>query len=252
MVVKEGLREAPPRLVTGVRGPEALCLYRGLGLGPALMSSLVVMPRKAKKWDGLKIQLQRLVASWEAWFTAVTGELLTPGSLQVLESQAPTESGVSGGHARHLRQGAEGASLMPGAEGGISHARGQRDVSSPRPTGTREARWGALPVSPSVLYPLGPHQYNQFQGVLGRGGVRWPRLTGLPKPTGDWLVLLQDRGAWGHQGDGPHSWKSKGISPGCLGVRTARVWDSCLLPGTWQLAQLPAEALVVSRPQSLL
>lgn len=126
MVVKEGLREAPPRLVTGVRGPEALCLYRGLGLGPALMSSLVVMPRKAKKWDGLKIQLQRLVASWEAWFTAVTGELLTPGSLQVLESQAPTESGVSGGHARHLRQGAEGhlscqgqrgASLMPGGRG---------------------------------------------------------------------------------------------------------------------------------------
>ena len=31
------------------------------------MSSLVVMPRKAKKWDGLKIQPQRLVASWEAW-----------------------------------------------------------------------------------------------------------------------------------------------------------------------------------------
>ena len=148
--------------------------------------------------------------------------------------------------------GAEGASLMPGGRGDISHARRQRDVSSSRPSGTREASWGALPVSPSILYLLGPHQYNQFLGVLGRGGVRWPRLTGLPKPIGDSLVLLQGRGAWRHQGDGPLSWQGKGISPGCLGVRTARVWDSCLLPGMRELAWLPAGALVVSQPASAL
>ena len=143
-------------------------------------------------------------------------------------------------HARGQRghlscQGQRGHLSCQGAEGGISHARGQRDVSSPRPTGTREARWGALPVSPSVLYPLGPHQYNQFQGVLGRGGVRWPRLTGLPKPSGDWLVLLQGRGAWGCQGDGPHSWQGRGIFPGCLGARTAQVWTavSSRARGSW-------------------
>lgn len=174
----------------GVQSRGSVCLYRGLGLGLALLSSLVVMPKKGKKWDGLKIQPQRLVASWEAWVHSVTGELLTSGSLQALGSQAPTEFGVE-----------------PKDLQGISHARGQREVPSPGPS--REASWGPLPVSPSVLYPLGPHQHNQFLGVLGHGGVRWPRLTSLPKPAGDWLMLLQGREAWGHQGDGPHSWQGK-------------------------------------------
>lgn len=219
----------------GVQSRGSVRLCHGLGLGPAPLSSLVVMPKKAKKRDGLKIQPQRLVASWEAWVHSVTGELLTSGSLQALGSQAPTKFGVE-----------------PKGLQGISHARSQREVPSPGPSGTREASWGSLPVSLSVLYPLGPHQHNQFLGVLGRGGVRWPRLTSLPKPTGDWLMLLQGREAWGHQCDGPQSWQGKGVSPGCLGVRTAWLWDSSLLLGTGQLAWLPAGALVVSRPQSLL
>lgn len=51
----------------GVQSSGSVRLYRGLGLGPALLSSLVAMPRKAKKRDGLKIQPRRLVASWEVW-----------------------------------------------------------------------------------------------------------------------------------------------------------------------------------------
>ena len=50
----------------GVQSRGSVCLYHSLGLGPALLSSLVVMPKKAKKRDGLKIELQRLMASWEA------------------------------------------------------------------------------------------------------------------------------------------------------------------------------------------
>ena len=51
----------------GVQPRGSVRLYCGLGLGPALLSLLAVMPRKAKKRDGLKMQPRRLVASWEAW-----------------------------------------------------------------------------------------------------------------------------------------------------------------------------------------
>lgn len=66
-MVKKGAQAHSQAGDGGVQSSGSVRLYRGLGLGPALLSSLVAMPRKASKAGWPKNTAAEAVASWEVW-----------------------------------------------------------------------------------------------------------------------------------------------------------------------------------------
>lgn len=141
---------------------------------------------------------------------------------------------------------------MPGAEGGISHARGQRDVSSPRPSGTREPAGGSA-CQPLHLVPARASPVQPVSRCAGTWRSQVAKAGGLPKPTGDSLVFLQGRGAWGHQGDRPHSWQGLREFPQGVWVSGQRGFGTAVSSrACWSWPGFLLRPLIVSWPVSAL